>query len=362
VRSGALKPTANVNEIARASFNKDFSKLSRKEYASLLLEAQAIPEMKETLDNARRGAISLQTVDEAIAVEEHSQNLAAVEQARVSANQKLGLELSPEAFNLVALAKVKRASDPVESEKLLDEALRVQSVEAKRQGLSNQTTGEITRALGTFMKEDSFNREVGIVQASAASIAKTQVRRSMEMMAGSLEVDLKTTLLSQPDQERARAAITRLQTGRPQDLLNLPDTDVKLLLETNTGRALMQQRDVVKRITDLQDNQAIKAAGSPEEQKAVFKDSMQGLKAVSEEQISKLADTFVSQGGAAAAEQAMASFATNVVGDVVTSAPSGRLRETEKGTGEEQLMLQTNINLQILQAMQALAAQLRAGR
>jgi hypothetical protein len=363
VRSGALKPTANVNEIARASFNKDFSKLSRKEYASLLLEAQAIPEMKETLDNARRGAISLQTVDEAIAVEEHAQNLAAVEQARVSANQKLGMELSPEAFNLVALAKVKRASDPRESEKLLDEALRVQSVEAKRQGVfNNQTTGDITRALGTFMKEDSFNREVGIVQASAASIARTQVRRGMEMMAGSLEVDLKTTLLSQPDQERARAAITKLQTGRPQDLLNLPDTDVKLLLETNTGRALMQQRDVVKRITDLQDNQAIKAAGSPEEQKAVFKDSMQGLKAVSEEQISKLADTFVSQGGAAAAEQAMASFATNVVGDVVTSAPSGRLRETEKGTGEEQLMLQTNINLQILQAMQALAAQLRAGR
>ena len=361
LRARKVNEHSTVDEISKATYGKDFSKLSRQEYASLLLEAQAYPQMKETLDNARRGAISLQTVDSAIAVQEQNQNLQLIDAAREQATKKLGFEFTPEAFSKVALARAKAKSDPKEAERLLDEAQRLQSAEAQRQGVFNsQTTGQITTALNRFMTEDSFAREADMVQSAASDVAKVQTRRGFEVLAGSLEVDLKTTQLSMSEQENARAAVRRLKGGRAQDLIDLPEADVKLLRETNTGRAIVQQRDVVKRISDLQDSQAMKATESPEQRRELFKDGLKGLAGVSEAQIAKLADTFVSQGGGAAAQQAMTSFASQVAGDVTTAGPSGGLRETEKGTGEEQLQLQTNINLQILTALQALSAQLRS--
>lgn len=361
LRQRKVSSYSNVNQIAQATYGKDFSKLSRQEYAGLLLEAQAFPQMKETLENARRGAISLQTVDSAIAVEEHTQSLRDIEEARGAATQKLGFELSSEAFNLVSLARAKKDSDPKESERLLDQAMRVQSAEAQRQGIfNNQTSGQISQALARFMRDDSFVREAGIVQRAAGDIARTQVRRGMETLAGSLDIDLKTSQMALPDQERARATLTRLQSAKPQDLVDLAEDDVKLLRETNTGRAILQQRDVQKRIQDLQGSQAIQAAESPEKRKELFTKGMKNLPGVNEEQIAKLADTFTGKGGAAAAaEQAFTQFTSQLAGDVVTAAPAGGLRETEKGTGEEQMQLQMNINLQILTALQALSAQLR---
>lgn len=363
LRNRRVDRHSTVDQLALASYGKDLTKLSRQEYASLLLEAQAFPEMKSVLENARSGAIALQTIDSAVAVQEHTQSLVDIEGARSAANQRLGLELSPQAFNLAALAKAKRASDPKEAERLMDQAMQIQSAEAQRKGVFNsQTTGQISRALGRFMSEDSFNVEAGIVQRAAGDIARTQTRRAFDSLAGSLEVDFKTTQLSMSQQEKARTAITRLATGKPQDLVDLAEDDVKLLRETNTGRALLQQRDVQKRISDLQGSQALAAATDPEKKKELFKDSMKGLAGVSEDQITKLADTFVNRGSGAAAEQAFTTFASSVAGNVVTAGPSGGLRETDKGTGDEAMMLQTNINLQILTALQALSAQLRTGR
>lgn len=360
LRQRKVNSYSSINEIAQATFGKDFGKLSRQEYGSLLLEAQSFPQMKETLENARRGAISLQTVDSAVAVQEHTQSLERIESARESANKRLGLELSPEAFNLVSLARTKRDTDPKEADRLLDQAMRAQTEAASRQGVFNgQSSGQISQAITRFMRDDSFKREAGIVQVAAGDIARTQVRRGMETLAGSLEVDLKSTTLGLPEQERARAAVTRLQSANPQDLITLPEDDVKLLRETNTGRALLQQRDVQKKIQDLQGSQALVAAESPEKKKEIVKQEMKGLAGLNEDQVSKLADTFVNRGSAAAAEQAFTNFSSQLAGNVVTAAPGGGLRETEKGTGEEQLQLQTNINLQILSALQALSAQLR---
>lgn len=360
LRSGAINSSSTINEVAQATYGKDFTKLSRQEYGALLLEAQSFPQMKEMLDNVRKGAISLQTVNEAIAVQEHTKNLEDIEGARESASKRLGLTLTPEAFNMMALARAKRNRDPKEADRLLDEATRLQSAEAQRQGVfNNETTGDITRAMSKFMEDDSFKVEAGIVQRAAGSIAQVQARRGFETLAGSLEVDLKTSALSETEQARARAAVSSLRSGKPQDLLNLPEADVKLLMETNTGRGIMQQRDVVKRITDLQDNQAILATKDPEKRKELFKDSMKGLAGVSEKQIASLADTFVNRGAGAAAEQAITSFASDIAGTTVTAGPAGGLRETEKGTGAEQLELQTNINFQILTALRTLATQLQ---
>lgn len=362
LRNRSVTSYSTADQIAKATYGKDFAKLTRQEYAGLLLESQSFPQMKEVFDSARKGAISLQTVDSAIAVQEHTQSLEEVENARVSANKKLDFELSPETFNLVALAKAKQSTDPKEAERLLDQAMKVQSEESQRQGMfNNQTTGQISRALSKFMGLQTFNSEAGVVQRAAGAIAKVQSKRGAEALAGSLEVDLKTTQLAEPEQQRARLAITKLQSGKPDDLLNMPEADVKVLLETTTGRAVIQQRDVLKRMSDLQDSQAMTAAATPEKKRELFKDSMKGMAGVSEEQIGKLADTFVNRGANAAAEQAFTSFTSSIAGGVVTAAPAGGLRETEKGTGEEQLQLQTNINLQILSALQALSAQLRGG-
>jgi hypothetical protein len=241
--------------------------------------------------------------------------------------------------------------------------MQIQSKESQRQGIFNsQTTGQISRALSKFMELDEFNTQAGVVQRAAKGIAEVQARRGATALVGSLEVDFKTTQLSESEQGKVRAAVTKLKSGKAEDLLNLPEEDMKLLSQTNTGQALVQQRDVIKRITDLQGDQAMAAAASPEKKKELFKESMKGMAGVSEKQISELADTFVNRGGAAASQQAFTTFTSQLGGDVVTAGPAGGLRETDKGTGEEQLQLQTNINLQVLTALQALSAQLRAGR
>jgi len=360
LRAGKVTTASSIEEVSQGVFGKDLSKLSRKEYASLLLEAQSFPEMKELLDNVREGAIALQPIDDAIAVQQHTQNLEDIQKAKASTEQKLGgMNLSDEAFNLMSLAKAKRSRDPKEAQRLLDEAVKVQSIEAQRQGIfNNQTTGEITKAVSRFMEEDVFTADAAVVQRAAGDIARVQVKRGVEALSSSINVDLKTSKLTADEQEKIQGAISKLKSGRAEDLMNMPEEDVALLKETMTGRALLQQRDVVTRISALQDNQAIQATRDPGERRELFLSSMENLKGVSEEQISKLADTFVNRGSQAAAQQAFTSFTSTVAGDVVTAAPGGGNVETAKGTAEENMALQTNINLQVLTALSALAAQL----
>jgi hypothetical protein len=361
LRDGTVTNESSVDEIAKATYGKDLSELNRKEYATLLLEAQTFPKIAGKLETVREGAMALQTVGNALSVAQLTKSNEEIAAARESASKKLGVPLTDEAFNLLSMARAKQSRDPKEASRLLDKAVEVQSADANRQGIFNNTKlSEITAATRRFMAEDTFKVEAGAVQRAAGDIAKVQAGRGMAALAASAELDLKSSALSGSEQESVRAAIGKLKSGKAQDLMDMPEADVKLLNETNTGRAITQQRDVVQRITALQDDKAILATREPEKRAALFKEGMKGLAGVSEEQIAKLSDTFVNRGGEAAADQAVTSFTSQVAGGTVTSAPSGTTQEAQKGTAEDNAVLQTNINLQILSALSALNSRLGA--
>jgi hypothetical protein len=371
LRENTVTNESSVDEISKATYGKPLAELDRKEYATLLLQAQTFPKIAKKLDELREGAMSLQAVGDRISVQELSESKEEIEGARKSASGKLGVDLSGEAFQLLSMARAKQNRDPKEASRLLDKAVEVQSEDANRQGVFNNTTlDEITTATKRFMEEDTFKVDAGVVQRAAADITKVQARRGTSLLASSVELDLQKSTLTGTEQDSVREAVGKLGSGKALDLQGISKADVELLNKTSTGRAITQQKAVVDKIQELsagaagtQESKILGVAwkgNDPEKRAALFKEGMKGIAGVSEEQIAKLTDTFVSRGGEAAADQAVADFTGQVAGGTVTSGPGGTPLEAGKGTAEENLVLQTNINLQILSALSALNSRLGA--
>ena len=362
---------SSVDEISKATYGKNYAELNRAELGSLLLEAETFPKVAKKLAEAREGGMSLQKVGDRISVQELNESKEEIEGARKSASGKLGVDLSGEAFQLLSKARATKNRDPEEASRLLDQAFIVQTADANRQGIFNNTTqSEIRTATERFMEEDTFAVDAGVVQRAAADITKVQARRGTSLLASSVELDLQKSTMTGAEQDSVREAVGKLGSGKAADLQGISKADVALLNTTNTGRAITQQKEVVDKIKEL----AAGAAGTqeskflgvaykgndPEKRAALFEEGMKGIAGINKEQIAKYSKTFVNQGGEAAADQAVADFTGQVAGDTVTSVAGGTPLEAGKGTAEENLVLQTNINLQILSALSALNSRLGA--
>jgi hypothetical protein len=351
---------SQMDEMAEAVFGKGrkWQELSAEERGGFILEAEHIPELKSFMDKMREASISIESSTAVGSVDSLSGNLRGVEEARKSASRKLGLDVTEKSFDLLARAKILENKDKEGSQRLQAQAILEYQKETQTKDLA-----PVQAAFERFMTGDEFAPEVAAASQNMIEMYSTQAKRGTATMVDAILVGLRGRPRGQVPGSvftETEAALNKVKSGKVEDLLSLPKESISLLEQVGSATPLLQKRAAALKIQEadkLVHEQ--KAEGSPEKISEIFQKTLGNTPGVSAEALTKMTGTYLNKGAATASQEFFSNFAASAATDQVVSGPTGQ-QDTQKGTAEENFTVQTNMNLQVYVALNALVSELKS--
>lgn len=334
-RLGSIK---DYSSLAHAMFGT--ADLTSEQQAKLILETKGTA-YESMVSKARDGAGRLTNATSAAKLAQLKDAREMLDAAKGRIEKAAGMELATGVVERLALAD--QVKDPKEAQRLRSEALNIElhtgvdPLKAKEALTRVQSSGELKKVAGAVTALQNIQSDRGSTMLSQAVEAQLYTQGGEKLT----------------ENQREKVATVGAILGKASNVHDfvsvLKSEDAKDLQKLSVGQAIKKQADTFAAIESF-------ASGDTEGFQAMLK-----KKGISDPQkLGQLTQVYAKQGSSAAAQAAFKSFQQDIAGPGGAFSAGGA--GVDKGgtapTAQQEAALQTNINLQTLAAMQAIAGKL----
>lgn len=367
---GFSSRTASLESLAQASYGTSFEKLDKGQRAQFINDAEdlasrGITDVKEMLtahdEAARSGArtssenLSKQGVD---AYDRLSASTSKI--ASDTIYSQGGYHLDSSAFTpqvAANLARARAATSKEERAKYLGAAEKAYYSSGKVTASGAETHGIFTKMIddkrGIGQGLDSVLQDLGVLE-------KVQEGRGKSMLGKMLAQEISDPSFA-GDKQKVQALFDKASIqGLKADLSK---DDKELLGSTGAGKVLLQSNAIAAKLEEADKKAGPNATG---EVRAKAAKDLLGELNLGKSLTASVLDSYRDKGVTGTKDMLSGMVAQSIASDKFSSGPRGtsgspEAMGSEQGTGQEKDMVQMNINVQILSALNALAANLSRG-
>lgn len=349
--SGQIFSLKDLNDVSRVALGKSLDKLTPggKEYDALLLEVQKFPTLRKIADEARSESQRVIAAERGVSVAAEKMDLEAANRAKSAVESAIGVSgLSQHSMaQLVQIADMNAKGQWAEVAKAETQF---------KKDLASSGMPDIEQVLAgsnQLLQKVKTNRDVQTnLQAFAAAnraLVVDQETRGSKVLDQALEVEFTSGIsskLADAQKTKIKELVAKVSEGGASAVEGLSSADIKALKGSSVGGLLVSER---------QEMDVIRGAGSAKDLAAQLKQME-----VPETNINRIVQKY-QEGGATKAIEAVHAQTMNTFAGQTNMAVAGGSANvgTAAGTGQDQYAIETSINLQVLQALQALNRQLK---
>lgn len=341
IAAGKAGTVNDFNTLAKAMFGT--TDLTPEQQAKLIMETKGT-NLEKIVAETRSAAGSILSGDDATKLEQLGQMRREFDSAKKALSKEAGFDLSMGVAERIAKAQeLERTGKSKEAQKMRAEAVAMQA----RSGTDLRAAEE---GLSRIKDADQLSRVAG----TARGIAEIQSARGSSMLSQAVESELygeRGAKLSQDQRTKIGdvAAVLGRATNVDQFVNVVKSKEAVDLQRIDVGAAIVKQADLFQQIEKFSGNDVEK-----------FQSLLKKQGISDPQKLANLSRTFAEKGSKAAAQSAFESFQQEVAGAGGAYGASGTAAERggTAATAQQSAATQTNINLQVLSAMQGLAAKL----